>query len=99
MPAVAPEPPRAGNSGPCRIAHYGAGDRSNRSKDHSTRQGTQCGIADTFLRFREGQGQGTVSFAFIPGHDPGAGFEVWVDREPFGKPNERMRVSKPVTFN
>jgi len=57
------------------------------------------GIADTVLRFQEGQAQGTVSFAFLPGHDPGAKFEVWVEREPFGKPKERVRVSKPLTVD
>lgn len=57
------------------------------------------GVADTFLRFADGQAQGTITFNFVPGHDPAAEFEIWVEREPFGKPAERARVSKPVTFN
>lgn len=43
--------------------------------------------------------QGTFSFAFVPGHDPGRGFEVWIERGPFGKHDQRQRVSPVVRFD
>jgi hypothetical protein len=43
--------------------------------------------------------QGTLSFVFFAGFDPGQKFDIWVEREPFGKSPERKRVSKPVTLD
>ena len=57
------------------------------------------GFSETLLHRVRGQPQGTLAFRFFPGHDPGQGFEVWIERRPPGKPNERSRVSKVVTIN
>jgi len=58
-----------------------------------------AGIGETHLRLPDGRTQGIIAFSFFPGHDPGRGFELWVEREPFGKPKERVRVSKTVALN
>jgi predicted Zn finger-like uncharacterized protein len=77
-----------------------AGDLPKRGKDmyHLVTKVPE-GLCDTIARFAEDKDRGTVSFNFIPGHDPGPGFEAWIEWEPFGKRKERVRVSKPVTFN
>jgi hypothetical protein len=40
--------------------------------------------------------QGTLSFVFFADFDSGQTFDIWVERQPFGKSQERKRVSKPV---
>jgi hypothetical protein len=43
------------------------------------------------------QSAGTITFTFDPAFDPGEGVELWLEREPFAKPQERVKVSPPVT--
>jgi hypothetical protein len=57
-----------------------------------------AGIGETVLFKLADKPQGTISFSFFPGSDPGQGFEMWVERQPFGKPKERKKVSESVTL-
>jgi hypothetical protein len=57
-----------------------------------------AGVSEIHL-FRLAANQGTLSFWFFPGHDPGGKFELWVEREPFGKRQERKRVSPVVKLD
>jgi predicted Zn finger-like uncharacterized protein len=58
-----------------------------------------AGLSEAQLFSPNRNPNGTISFAFPPGHNPGGGFEMWVERRPFGKADERTRVSKVVTVD
>jgi len=50
-----------------------------------------AGISEAIL-FRIGdQPQGKLSFIFTPGHEPGQGFDVWIERQQFGRRMDRVR--------
>jgi hypothetical protein len=51
-------------------------------------------IGEAFLARLNDKSRDTLSFGFVPGGDPGQGFELWIEREPFGKHDQRKRVSK-----
>ncbi len=60
--------------------------------------GVSEALVHSMLRLADNP-QGTLSFAFFPGRDPGQGFELWIERATVGKVRERKRVSAVVTLN
>jgi hypothetical protein len=58
-----------------------------------------AGVGEAHLFKITNNPNGTISFTFFPGSDPGQGFDMWVERRPVGKPAERKRVSKVVTLD
>lgn len=61
---------------------------------------TAGGVADAVLRHDRRKGSGTLSLAFVPGQDPGPGFEVWIALQKLNKHNwEYTRLSNVVTVN